>query len=254
MPSLAQVTTVKETNRKFEIGWAVSFIALPRVQSFCGPDCIREGPPDEAIGSRYPHSDFNSMVEIVELWDSCIDEVAISGFLKYTPCLKSLTYWHLPRNSKGHQDWDLCRFIIAVHHKVGNHLEKLSAIPVIWKPRCSITPWQAITRLQSLELPLEVVICSLAAAELAEPESSNFESLLGDLVPASVSQLSLFSRGKHPHKRAVDLLFREFASRKHLQTPALKEIRLTCPDDADDSYKSQCAKLAAEMDKANVAL
>lgn len=42
--------------------------------------------------------------------------------------------------------------------------------------------------------------------------------------------------------------------RAHLQTPALNEIRLTCPDDADDSYKSQCTKLAAEMDKANVAL
>ena len=258
MPSLAQVTTVKEMNKKFELGWAVSFIALPRVQSFWGLDCIGEGPRDEGIGSRYLHSDFNSTVEKVEFWDSCIDEVAISDFLKYTPCLKSLTYWHSPRNNEGRQDWDLCRFIMAVQHEVGNHLEKLSAIPVVWKPRCSITPGKPLLRgfqrLQSLELPLEIVICGLTATELAEHESSNFQSLLSDLVPASVSQLSLFSRGKHTHRRALDLLFRDFASRKYLQTPALKAIRLTCPDDADDSYKSQCTKLAAELDKANVAL
>lgn len=79
-------------------------------------------------------------------------------------------------------------------------------------------------------------------------------SLLGDLIPASVSELSLFSPGKTPHDKALGLLFHDFATQKQLLKLNLKEIYLTCPGDADDLYKAQCTNLVAETEKVGVDL
>lgn len=110
MPSLAQVTAVKEEKRhsRFELDWVTPFIALPRIQSFRGPRCIGEGSNDESLGSRYLHSGFNSTVEVLDFWNASIEEVVIAKFLKHTPCLKSLRYGHSTKDSEGCQDWDLC--------------------------------------------------------------------------------------------------------------------------------------------------
>lgn len=173
------------------------------------------------------HSGFNSTVEVLDFWNASIDEVAIAKFLKHTPCLKSLRYGHSTKDSEGYRDWDLCQFITAVQREVGNHLEKLS---IAMERSCSIAPGKPSLRnfkqLQSLELPLDTVICGFTAAELADHETLYSESILGDIVPPSVSELSFVSHRKQHHDKALNLLFRDFATQKHTRTPLLKEILL----------------------------
>lgn len=254
--SLSQITALEETRANCELSSATSLITLPSIRSFQSLGCIGRAHNGKAIGSRYLPSEFDSKVEVVGFWDASIDAVTIAHFLKRTPCLKSLMYWHSTNGGVGHQDWDLCAFIAAVQREVGSHLENLCAITT--ELRGSVSPGKPnlrhFQRLQCLELPLDIVIGGLKAAELTENKSSDSNSLLGDLVPASVTQLSLFSPGKSPHDKALELLFRDFATQKRLWTPNLKEIRLTCPDDADDLYKAQCTSLAAETKRAGVAL
>lgn len=155
---------------------------------------------------------------MVWFWEASIDAVAIADFLKRIPCLKTLTYWHSTKDSVGRQDWDLCGFITAVQREVGSHLENLSTITT--ELRCLISPGRPYLLhfqcLQSLELPLDFVICGLKTTELAYYRSLDSSSLLGDLVPASVSHLFLFSPGKSPHDNTFDLLFRDFATQKHM--------------------------------------
>ncbi|KAA8645024.1 uncharacterized protein ATNIH1004_009235 [Aspergillus tanneri] len=254
--SLSQVTKFEETRGSYNLSWATLLIALPRIQSFQGGGCIGKAYDVKSIESKYLCSEFNSTVETVGFWEASINAVAITDFLKHTPCLKSLTYWHSEKDSVKNQGWDLCEFISAVQRNVGSHLESLSTVTT--ELRCLISPGKpclrSFQRLRRLELPLGIVICGLKAAELADYRSLDFNSLLGDLVPASVSQLSLFSPGKSPHDKALDLVFRDFATQKQLQTPNLTVIRLTCPDDADELYKAQCTNLAVETERAGVAL
>ena len=77
---------------------------------------------------------------------------------------------------------------------------------------------------------------------------------IGDLIPASVSVLSLISHGTDYHDKALDVLFRDFAARNEITLPALKEIHLICPSGADDAYKDHCTKLFTETQKAGVIL
>lgn len=166
-----------------------------------------------------------------------------------------MRYGHSIKETEGYQEWALCQFITAVQRKVGIHLEKLS---IGMQRSCPIAPGKPSLRnfkqVQSLELPLDTVICGFTAAELADYETLHSESLLGDIVPPSVSELSLFSHSKQHHDKALDILFRDFATRKHLQTPLLEKICVIYPNDANDLFKAQLATLAAETEKAGVAL
>ncbi len=78
--------------------------------------------------------------------------------------------------------------------------------------------------------------------------------IIGELVPASVSQLSLISRGTDGHEKVLERMFRDFAAKKDSQLPALRKIHLSCPGDADDAYEEQCARLLAETEKVGVVL
>ncbi len=122
-------------------------------------------------------------------------------------------------------------------------------------------------RLRKLELPLEIAMCNVTAAacqnaaphELLGGDSRNqglndCEPFIGDLVPASVSQLSLISRGTDGHEKALEIIFRHFAAKKDSHLPALEEIYLSCPTSADNAYKDQCAMLFVETDRVGVAL
>lgn len=253
--SLAQVSAIEETRGKYDLSWASSLIALPRIKNFQGGGCIGRVDSDKRIEGRCLRTDLDSKLETAGFWDASIDAVAIADFLKHTPCLTSLTYWHSTKAKGGHRNWDLCVFIAAVQREVGSHLEHLCAITT--EIRCLISPGKpylrGFQRLKGLELPLDIVLCGLKV-DPADHGSLDSKSLLGEIVPASVSVLSLFSPGKSPHDKALGLLFCDFASQKQLQTPNLKAIFLTCPDDADDLYKAQCATLAAETESAGVNL
>ena len=80
-------------------------------------------------------------------------------------------------------------------------------------------------RLGKLEFPLEIAVCNINAATspnkslvvgdgLADEHHKldDDESLISDLVPASVSQLSLISGGTDDHAKALDVIFRLFTA------------------------------------------
>ena len=153
----------------------------------------------------------------------------------------------------------------AIEREVGGHLEELSVS--IREVRGSIEPGEAsmrgFERLQKLEFPLEIAVRNITAAtcQVAPSNESttnvsldNHEPSIINLVPASVSRLAINSQGTDHHEQALDVMFREFATTKATQLPALKNIHLACPSKADDAYKNQCTKLLAETKKAGVGL
>ena len=233
-PSMAQVTEVRENISKgFDLDWAFPFLALPNIRCLWYPKCVSIGSGHSNITSKYLHCAFISGIEEIHLGSGAfIDEVAIANLLKHTPCLKTLTYWHLSKGT-GSQNWDLCQFVTAIQCQVGGHLEMLSIN--IGKSQSSVSPskpsMSGFQRLQRLEIPLETVVCSLVAAAL-----DGSEWLISDLVPASVFQISLISRGTDDHTNALHTMFHNFATRSpHL--PNLKEIHLTCHPNASELYK-----------------
>jgi hypothetical protein len=223
------------------------------------------------------YSAFATSLETIHLVSCCIDDVGIANFLKYSSRLKTLRYSHKSKQNSGFQDWNICNFVQAIGREAGSHLEGLSiSICDLRRPitignvRISMSSFQ---RLRKLELPLEIAICNIAAVaasravtvfkELSSvennstndsPEQKNDQSFLDTLVPASVSQLSLISKGTTDHEKILEVLFRDFVSRKTSRLPCLSTIFLTCPTNADDAYKEQCVSLLAKTKKADVAL
>lgn len=258
--SIAQVTRFVPSvssgpQARFNLDWVTSFLALPHLQFFRGSDCVAISDGLGSIMSRCPHRGFKAL-KAVHLVSSFIYEVAITDFLKHTPRLKTLTYSHSTKENCSPQDWDICRFITAIEREVGSHLAELSiSIPEL---RGSIAPGKASMRgfqqLQKLEFPLEIAMRNLTAATSTDHELDYSELFIGGLVPASVSQLSLISGGTDQHEKALEVMFRNFATKKGSEMPALKEIYLSCFVNADDAYKEQCVKLAAETKKVGVVL
>jgi hypothetical protein len=262
-PTLAQVTRFEPSvslgpDDRFDLNKAVPFLALPHVRSFRGPSCVAMGDVPIAIASKDPYRGYGETLEVVNLVSCCIDEAAIADFLKHTPRLKTLRYSHTTKGDGDPQDWDICKFVTAIEREAGNHLEELSVS--IRELRGSIPPGKAsmrgFQRLRKLEFPLEIAMCNVTFATSMDHALDYSEPFIGDLVPASVSQLSLISSGKDHHEKALDVMFRHFGPKKDSQLPALKEIHLSCPasPSADDAYKEQCAKLVAEIEKVGVVL
>ena len=283
-PSLAQTTKFEPSvslgpQERFDLAWASPFLALPHMRSFHGPSCVAMD--DGGHKSIYASKDlyrggFGETLEAAHLVSCCIDEVGIADFLKHTTRLRTLQYSHSTKGNGGPHDgdWDICKFVTAIEREAGSHLEELSVS--IRELRGSIAPgrvsMRGFQRLRKLELPLEIAICNITAAAACRAAPTPNESLVvgddsmdhhtldddetfvGDLVPASVSQLSLISCGKDDHAKALDVMFRHFAARKESTLPALEEIYLSCPASADDAYKGQCARLLAETEKAGVVL
>ena len=251
--SLAQVTAY---GGSCDIPWIPSLLALPRIKRFWGHGYMGKYVGHKIKEVGYLETDSKSTLEAAGFTDASVNLAALTSFLKYAPCLKSLTFWHTNKAHECHQDWDLCGFVSTVQREVGSHLEHLGIIDS--ESHCSTTSenpnLRGFERLRSLELPLDIVLCYLKASDSADSETLDPEPLLSRIVPASVSVLSLLSPGKSPHDRALKLLFRDFANQKKVQTPDLKEISLTCPENADVSYKAQCENLKAEAKRADVDL
>lgn len=280
-PSLAQVTRFETSvslvpQDRFDLDWVNSFLTLPQIRSFCGRSCVAIGDDGHKnIASNNPEGGFGKTLIAVNLMACCIDEVGIADFLQQTTRLRTLRYSHVTKAHRGPQEWNICKFITAIERKVGSHLEELSIS--IRELRGSIAPgkvsMRGFQRLRKLEFPLEIAVCNIIAATPCRaattpnqalvvkddstdehPDLKNDESFIDDLVPDSVCQLSLISNGTNDHAKALDVMFRHFATRKKSTLSALKEIQLSCPDNADDAYKEQCARLLAEAEKIGVVL
>lgn len=273
-PSLAQVTRFETSvssvlQDRFDMDWVNIFLALPQIRSFCGRSCVAIGDDGyKTIASHVSEVGFGKTLIAVNLTACSIDEVGIGDFLQQTTRLRTLRYSHVTKAHRGPQEWNICKFMTAIERKVGNHLEELSIS--IHELRGSIAPdkvsMRSFQRLRKLEFPLEVAVCNIIAttpnkAVVVKDDSINEhhelkddEPFIDDLVPDSVCQLSLISNGTNEHAKALDVIFRHFATRKGSTMSALKEIQLSCPANADDAYKEQCAKLLAETEKIGVVL
>ncbi len=283
-PSLAQITNFGPSvsfgpKERFDLDWALPFLALPRMRSFRGPSCVATDDSHKSIISKDPYRGFGETLEAVHLVGCCIDEVGIADFLRHTTRLRTLRYSHSSKGNDRSHDWDICKFVTAIGHEAGSHLVELSVS--IRDLRGSYAPgrdergfhapgkvsMRGFQRLRKLELPFEVAMCNIVAAagQNAAPNESlmgnsrnqgldDCKPFIGDLVPASVSQLSLISHGIHSHEKALEIIFRHFAAKKDSQLPALEEIHLSCPASADNAYKDQRAMLFVETDRVGVAL
>ena len=273
-PSLARCTTLN-----FDLDMAKPFLALPCVRSFCGLHslAIKDNARVSSLAQKWSYI-FGQTLEVVCFPRCYIDHVAIADFLKHTPRLRSLRYSHTSiGDPEGlFLDWDICKFVTAIEREAGGHLMQLSI--TIVKLGGSVLPGRAslrsFKRLQTLEFPLELAACNITAAvacQLAkakEPMSggstdhqapraphgdcAHESSFTGDLVPASVSQLSLTSSGTDEHAKALDVMFRNFAAEKDAWLPALQEIHVSCPARAEETYRAQCARLRAKMEELGV--
>lgn len=172
--------------------------------------------------------------------------------------MKTLRYSH----STGHDflppDWDICKFINAVAREAGSYLIELSV--KILDLRGSILPGKASTRsfqkLEKLEFPLEVVVCNFNAAGVTGNITTSLQCFfrgsldpfVRDLIPPSVTQLSLKSDGMGAglHEKSLETLFRRFRTVRRSLLPNLQEVYISCKQAADNAYKQRCNKIVAE--------
>ncbi|KAJ5168165.1 F-box domain protein [Penicillium canariense] len=247
--SLAAVTSLVGNGcaeNRFDLDWARPLLALPNVQSFGGYIC-------KGTGGSYGNAPFEyAALENISLIDASIDEAAIASVLQCTPNLKTFRCLYArAEDSDPQQGWDLCQFLLAIEQNVGNHLIDLSLL-VDAEDHVSITPGKVsicgFQRLQRLELPFKIAVCNLTAVTPTSPES-----LISDIIPASVSQLSFVSHGTSDEAKALEVMFHDFFAKKS-QLPALQEIHLTLPMEATDSYKEHFVTVSAEIERAGVKL
>lgn len=272
--SLAQLTRFTQ---RFPSGpqprsdWDIAqpFLALPRLQYFRGFNCIAIDDHDKSIIHMNRQYRFGETLEAISLSFSCLDEVGIAQLLKDTKRLKTFEYFHKKQRGVRLQCWDICNFVAAIERQVGSHLVELFIS--LSEPCDPIAPGAVSMRgfpcLRKLGFPLELVMCNIATAacRIATPngplvrgpsdQEMGCDALfIGDIVPSSVFILSLTSHGKDNHDKALDVMFQDFGARKASALPALEEVYLVRPDDAEDAYKFQCTRLLIETQKAGVEL
>ena len=249
--SLSQVTILEgnksEMTTEFDIDMAAPFLTLPYLHSFKAHMCMSTD-SHRNIAGEY------AALEDVSFRGSDLDEMAVGNFVRHTPNLKSFVYSY-----SGHlQVWDICKVVEQVEQGVGSHLEELymlyeSKIVVDMdtdeETVISLAPGKAslygFQRLQRLQLPLEIAACNLNATTADCPVS------LIDLVPASVSHLSLVSYGTDEEAKALESLFGTFS---RSQMPSLQEVHLHIPASATELYKENWASVSTKMQKAGILL
>ena len=271
-PGLAQVTKIGPFAKvysvdHFDLDWASPFLALPRVRDFRSCSCVKWTSGNLIITPNAPPRIFAETLAKVELESCCIDEEGIARFLENTPRLKTFSYSHSTKTNDEQQDWNIGKFVTAIEHKVGTHLEQLSI--VIRTLRDSITPnkvsMREFQRLQRLCFPMELALGHIAAVtsqvqqhcfsdnSLGQNEGQS-ESLLEALVPDPVSQLSLLSRGTGSHREALDAMFHHLITRRFSHLRSLNGIEIDVRGDVCEANEDHCARLRMEAEKVGVVL
>lgn len=268
-PSLAQVTGFEPysesgpSGHKFDLTDAVPFLALPKLRSFCARSCVVRDGASIATASEDAELPSGETLETAHFVQSCLDDVAITNFLRRTPNLKELAYTHCTKGQTV-QDWDACRFVSVIEREAGSYLESLKI--VIGEFRGSLAPGRLSMRgfqcLRKLHLPLEIAACNLANEDayardeelMTNEDLGALQQLTDILVPASVSDLSLHSRDPDRDEKALRVMFFDFAARRDDWVPALEQIRLSPRPKEHGAYKEICCRLDIEMMEAGVTL
>ncbi|TEY74382.1 hypothetical protein BOTCAL_0073g00210 [Botryotinia calthae] len=279
IPSLGQLTKIKistYTRLRFDLWQDFPLLALPNLRSYRGPNFVARGDLSIAHLSK-PISDFRcgQSLETVYLKNCCINDVAIANFLRHAPHLRSFNYDHLVAKESDSEIWNIFKFIAAIESEAGSYLEELSikiCAPTSTedtslkdRPIVSIAPNNLFMRgfkcLRKLELPLEIAICDHADAAfratkskriLANQGPRNFEIFINELLPASVTHLSLSSGGIDTGARShiIKAIGNHFVADQS-RFPSGKEIQLLLPGDnsAIYLYRENHSEAAGEVEK-----
>ncbi|KAJ8124181.1 hypothetical protein ONZ43_g34 [Nemania bipapillata] len=261
--SLSQVTGFDPYCRKavgsppVDLNQSLPFLALPNVRSFSGNSILLTSDTFMLQAPKDPYLRYGEGLKTINLEGCYFDAVGIAELLKHTPRLRVLRYSHPARWEPPDQDWDLCNFVSAIGREVGSHLEELCIS--ISGLRGAVQPGRAsmrgFQRLRGLRLPLEFAACNIREANGC-PAECDIEPFICDLVPPSVSVLSLESIGGEQCTIALRTMFRNLATIKDSKLPALTTI---CIDWLGDSrlayeYGKVCEVFAPEIEKAGVQL
>jgi len=252
---LRSVTTfcrqTRVVSEMWDLSWASPFLALPHLRSFRSPRSVSVGGNPTSLAFKgLSHNAKN--LEVAYLHDCCIDAVGITDFLKHTPRLKTLRF------SPNTPNWDLCKFINAVAREAGSYLTELSV-----DVSGTILPGKASTlgfqKLQKWEFPLKLATRNLNAAGATGTTIQRFfhgpvDPFVRDLIPTSVTHLSVKSDGMGPYDRGLDALFGNLGAVRRCQLPNLEEVFLNCKQGADEAYKQQCNKIVADGKEEGVAV
>ncbi|THV53843.1 hypothetical protein BGAL_0040g00040 [Botrytis galanthina] len=281
-PSLAQLTKIKiSTYTRLKFDWWKDFplLALPNLRSYRGPNFVARGAFSDVHPSK-PILNFRcgQSLETVYLKNCCINDVAIVNFLKHTPHLRSFKYTHSPEKESDDEAWNIFKFIAAIEGEAGSYLEELSVkicaststedTSLKDRPIVSIAQNEVFMRgfkcLRKLELPLQMAICDHAnvtfratnsARILANQGPRNFEIFINELLPTSVSYLSLSSSGIDVGARSdiMKAIGNHFVTEQS-RFPAAKVVQLLLPGDnsAIYLYKEDHSEATGEVNKLDV--
>jgi hypothetical protein len=156
------------------------------------------------------------------------------------------------RGPRGPEVLDICRLISVIEEEVGVHLEQLDLD--IGQMHGSVLPGQSSLRgfqkLDCLGLSLETATCNTNRDISAKYGFHHSGLSLCSIVPTSVSKVILYTRGREQDENCLELMFRNFETKKDSQLSNLQEIRLHYSHGNNNvSFKNNCAKLATETAK-----
>ncbi|KAK7921624.1 hypothetical protein PG985_009646 [Apiospora marii] len=258
-PSLAQLTRF-DSNVSSYYGNAVDFIGLrpfltlPELRTFHGHGSI-------ALDTYGPsQASFVETLEHAYMTSCCIDEVAMAAFLRSNKRLKTLVYSHSTPEDAPRRELDVCSFLRLIEREAGSQLERLcfEAYTTHLAPIPGIMSLKQFPRLRQLVLPLNSFHCHLSHAasrasksvdDLTEEDAETLGLRLGDLVPVSVTELTLLSAGQVPHDKVLEVLFSGFTATKAARFRNLEHIILACQTDFDPdteptpAYRARCESL-----------
>ena len=260
-----KLDTPRPSELKYTIGWEKPFLMLPSMRSF--RSCSYKTTNHDRQSLTYGHLSGVSGATLRELTllHSCISELDMADFLKNCGCLETLIYSHCTQGNATSQYWDICKFVDAIEREVGNHLMNLSlslsqAGAIILPGRLSFRDFH---NLQALEISLKLASCSSNAASIDNTDreevrehrrSERTELTVGDLVPTSLSILSIVTGGTNLESTMLKGMFRDFDGKANCQLTALEHVYLYNTSSGKNEYYSQCDWLQEKFMSTHITL
>jgi hypothetical protein len=249
--------TISESeSEKWGLSFARPFLALPGLKCFSAFYSFALGNHPQSLAFSNP-THFADALQEAHLGRCCMDDEGISRFLKHTPRLKTLTYYHDTQHDFLPSAWNICKFVNAVAREAGTHLIEFS-VGTVSSWGGSILPGRVSARgfqkLEKFELPLDIVMCNIHAAGVTGSIANSMQRLFNgswdpfvrDIIPPSVTHLVLKSEPFSPYDRALDALFGNFRAIRRTQWINLQEVKIHCKQQSDSAYKKKCNSIVAE--------
>lgn len=253
--SLASVTEIFTKPSCQRLNAASKLVALPQVELYSWQSCYAVSNHPDTLGfAKVPYVAETLRTAVL---DYChIDHIGITSFLRCAPQLKTLRYTHHQYTGVTTHSWDICAFMKAIAREAGDHLVALSVVR--GDPDSPIVGGKAsmrgFRRLEKLEVAMEVVLCTANATGLITYLPSSLQDLMDgiygtlvpNLVPPTVSHLSLVSVPGPNHEMVPKVLFGSFPAVRKAHLPVLQELYIGCRQNDSVAYKERLNKIVRE--------